>query len=282
MRPFISILTPAYNAAAYLPQLISTVAMQGYDRFEHLVIDDGSTDNTADLLARMSYESRLRWYSRPNKGQYATQNELLAEAKGDVVAIICADDLCAHGDVLARVAKAFEDPRVDVVFGRTPRLVARDDGVYSFDPDMPGWIAKYLVRHVLGIQHCSMYVRADLLRRRSLGFDPSYRLRGDWDWIIRVFSAADKIRYLPRPLALWRSHAGQTSKLQYDLGAAETRRLCAAHRTSYRLHCALALINNAQAQIFHSASIIRRSGIRAYLHRLIRLRVKPTPNVSAG
>jgi glycosyltransferase involved in cell wall biosynthesis len=263
MKPFISILTPAYNAAQFLPVLLATVAAQDYDRFEHIVIDDGSTDETVNVLASCS-APHLRWYSRPNKGQYETQNELIREAKGDVLTFICADDLYATTQTLSMVAEKFkESSGPEVVFGRTPRLVTAVEGSYTFDPDLPNRLARLLMRRVLCIQHCSVFVRADLVRRKRLYFDPSYKMRGDWDWLIRMFEATDRTRYIPEQLSYWRFHPGQTTQAATALGRQEIATLCVIHKINPKIASCARFVANLYAQIIHAYTIMRHSGLPA-------------------
>lgn len=270
----ISVLTPAYNAGKYLAELLDSVAGQDFERYEHLVIDDGSTDNTKEILAsRAVANPRLRWYSRPNKGQYETQNELLRLAQGEIVCIVCADDMYASPGVLSLVANQFgQVPDLDVLFGRTPRYCP-----YIFDPDLPPWLARPLMRHLLCVQHCSLFVRREFLLKNNLYFDNSYRMRGDWDWMIRVFLAADCIQSVSAPLALWRYHPEQTSVLNIDAGQAESRRVCAAYGSSFVLHRLLGLVAFVYSQTIHVATLVQVSGLKAVARKLARfLRLKIT------
>lgn len=263
--PFISILTPAYNAGKYLGELLDSVAGQDFDRYEHLVVDDGSTDNTRDILAsRAIVNPRLRWYSRPNKGQYETQNELLRVARGEVICIICADDMYASPGVLSLVAKQFgKDPTLDVLYGRTPRYCP-----YIFDPDLPRWLARTLMRHFLTVQHCSVFAKHEFLLRNNLFFDSAYRMRGDWDWMIRVFRAAGRIQSVSAPLALWRYHSEQTSVLYIDAGQKESRRVCATYGSSFVLHRLLGLVSFAYSQAIHVATLMRVVGLEGLVRKL--------------
>src|SRR5574341_2572398 len=83
-KPLVTIMTPVYNGAAYLEELIASVRDQDYPYVEHLIIDDGSTDNgvTVEILRKYPH---LRWWSRPNQGQYATMNEGLQAAQGELI-----------------------------------------------------------------------------------------------------------------------------------------------------------------------------------------------------
>lgn len=270
--PLISILTPAYNAGKYLGELLDSVERQDFYRYEHLVIDDGSTDNTKEILAsRASMNPRLRWYSRPNKGQYETQNELLQLARGEVISVICADDMYAGPNVLSRVAKEFsQTPDLDVLFGRTPRCCP-----YVFDPDLPRWLARPLMPYLLCVQHCSVFVRRELLLKNHLYFDNSYRMRGDWDWLIRVFRATQRVKSIAAPLALWRYHSEQTSVVAVDARQAESRRVCAAYGSSFFVHRLLRFTAFVTSQTIHVATLVRVMGPGFVVRKLLKfLRLK--------
>src|SRR3990172_9086208 len=86
----ISVITAVYNGADYLPDLIESVQAQDYTHYEHIIIDDGSTDDGATVAVLQRYaqaDSRIRWWTRENKGQYTTQNEAIEAARGDTIVI---------------------------------------------------------------------------------------------------------------------------------------------------------------------------------------------------
>jgi glycosyltransferase involved in cell wall biosynthesis len=265
--PLISVLTPAYNAGKYLADLLDSVAAQDFERYEYVVIDDGSTDNTKEILAnRANANPGLRWYSRPNKGQYETQNELLRLAQGEFICIICADDMFASPGVLSLVAKQFgQAPDLDVLFGRTPRYCP-----YIFDPDLPRWLARPLMRYLLCVQHCSLFVRREFLLGSNLYFDNSHQMRGDWDWMIRVFRATDRIQSVSAPLALWRYHPEQTSVVNRDAGQRESRRVCAAYGSSFVLHRLLGFAAFVYSQTIHVVTLLRVIGLGAVARKVLR------------
>ncbi len=93
--PLVSIVTPTFNSADYLQELLQSVAAQDYRRIEHIVIDDGSRDGGATVALLQRYPS-VRWWSREdNRGQYATLNEGFRAATGDFLTTISADDTYA-------------------------------------------------------------------------------------------------------------------------------------------------------------------------------------------
>jgi glycosyltransferase involved in cell wall biosynthesis len=92
-NPLVSIVIPAYNAGPYLRQAIDSVLKQDYPRVELLVLDDGSTDDTRDILR--GYGNRFSWESHANMGQSATINKGWRMAKGEIWSYLSADDALA-------------------------------------------------------------------------------------------------------------------------------------------------------------------------------------------
>jgi len=89
--PLVSIVIPAYNYAGFLADAVDSVLAQSYPHIELIVLDDGSTDRTPEVLRL--YDGRLRWESQPNMGQAATLNKGWAMARGDLLAYLSADDV---------------------------------------------------------------------------------------------------------------------------------------------------------------------------------------------
>ncbi len=236
MTPLFSILTPAYNASQHLPALLESLRAQTRRDYEHLVIDDGSTDAGATVAVLRQYLD-VGWTARENRGQYATQNELIRQARGKYILVIAADDMLAAADVLARVARELGGAEPDVVFGGTTVLV---DGPrpYRFRPYPGGRLALASLRVLPMIQHCAVFARRAFVVENGVWFDPAYRFRGDWDWLLRLFASARSVKEVEGAIALWRHHPGQASRRYRAEAARETERLCAAHGLSYRRHVA--------------------------------------------
>jgi glycosyltransferase involved in cell wall biosynthesis len=104
--PLVSIVTPAYNQAEYLAETIESVLAQDYPNIEYIVLDDGSTDHTRQVLAR--YNGRVRWESHPNMGQAKTLNKGWAMSKGEILAYLSSDD-CLKENAVSEAVKALEE-----------------------------------------------------------------------------------------------------------------------------------------------------------------------------
>ena len=256
--PLVSIITPVYNGAKYLDELIRSVLEQDYPCIEHIVIDDGSTDNGATVAVLAKYP-HLRWWTRENRGQYPTLNEGLAAAKGSVVGIISADDKYVVPSTLSD-AVAFLQNHSDIasVYGRTLRMDS-DGHLLPFDPTLrrepfPAWF----LRHALLLQHCSLFVSASLIRQHELWFDQSFKYAGDWDWIIRI-SIAGKMGYLDRPMSLYREHPAQTRETagRHQLSS-EDRRILRRYNSNIALYRLLIY----EHRLRKAAWIVRKRGLR--------------------
>lgn len=100
-QPLVSIVIPVYNGARYLRESIGSVLAQDYPRIELIVIDDGSTDETPEVLA--SYGDRIWWVSQPNSRQPAAINRGWRRASGEIAGYLSADDALAPEAVTAAV-----------------------------------------------------------------------------------------------------------------------------------------------------------------------------------
>lgn len=112
-RTKISVIIPAYNRVNYLREAIESVLAQTYEKYEILVIDDGSTDNTRELVN--NYADRIRYIYQDNKGPSAARNSGIKNANGDLIAFLDSDDIW-HTDKLAQQVAAFDgDPSLGIV-----------------------------------------------------------------------------------------------------------------------------------------------------------------------
>lgn len=109
--PLVSVVVPAFNAEATLRQTLGSIAAQDYGRLEILIVDDGSTDSTAEIAERFcAAEPRARLLRKPNGGVASARNHGIARARGDFVAPVDADDLWHPAKISRQVAAALAAP----------------------------------------------------------------------------------------------------------------------------------------------------------------------------
>jgi alpha-1,6-rhamnosyltransferase len=215
--------TPTFNSARYLEDLLRSVEAQDYPRIEHIVIDDGSTDDGA-TVALLRRHPNVRWWSRENRGQYATLNEGFRAATGDFITTISADDTYADTRAVGAMSQFLAGhPRCDAVHGYTQHL--NEDGTpLSIQPYQryPYWMLRYNLGF---IGHCSLLVRREKLISDGLFFDESLRYIGDADWLVRLYLKQYRFCRIARYVGAYRHHARQVTTIATaDLRADALRR----------------------------------------------------------
>lgn len=132
--PLVSVVVPAYNAAPYLRELCLSLQAQTYQNFEVLIGDDGSTDNSAEVVAPFLGDARFRfWRWERNRGVNSGTVALLAEAKGKYWAYPGADDVLEAFFLEHRVALMERDRQVGVIHGQ-PSIIDQAGAPKEFDP----------------------------------------------------------------------------------------------------------------------------------------------------
>ena len=142
--PSISVVIPAYNAQPYLAEAIQSVLNQTSRPTQILVLDDGSTDGTADVAR--SYAPTIQTVILPHGGQGAARNRGAELARGDFIAFLDADDLWADNKLALQMALFDRDPALDMVFGfaqqfYSPELREQDsEKIKRLEKPMPGYV----------------------------------------------------------------------------------------------------------------------------------------------
>lgn len=198
----ISVITATYNCGKTLRTTLESIAAQTYPDIEHLVMDGGSSDDTLDIVHGWTAHP-LSLESGRDKGIYDALNKGINKASGEIVGFLHADDVLQDESVLKRIAHAFEDPKVQVVYG---------DLVYVDQEDLgrvvrtwrSGEFEPRKLRHGWMPPHPTFYARRSLYEHRG-GFDLRYRIAADYDCMLRLLvSGGVKVKYIPEILVRMR------------------------------------------------------------------------------
>jgi len=217
--PMVSILMPTHNAAAFVAASVDSLLAQTFRDFELIIVDDGSTDTTLDILAGIEDPRLVVIASQENLGPVHARNRAFAAARGRYIAALDADDLC-HPDRLARQV-AYLDSHPDVVLVSTAASVIEGDRV-SFAPMVrhtsPALIDWLLLTRNPLIWSSAMF-RAEAARRLSPFTRPERRYAEDFDLYhrLRPFGAIARI---DEDLVTYREHPGGMSKRHTDVMSA--------------------------------------------------------------
>jgi len=219
--PTVTVIVPAFNAAAHLGRTLASLRAQTFRDFEAVVIDDGSTDGTAALAAEVAAKDpRFRLIRQANGGVAAARNRGLAEARGRYLANLDADDLW-RPQFLARAVAALEaaGPGAAFAFART-RWIGPDDALLD-DARLDGWgqshpasvnYRELLLRNPVGNGSASLMRTAHV--RRVGGYDEALvRDYGNGeDWLLSLqLARSGTIVVVNEPLVLYRIAPGSSS-----------------------------------------------------------------------
>ncbi len=205
--PRVSVVTPTWNRARYLPQCIDSVIAQDFPGVEHVIVDDGSTDDTPAVLER--YGDRVRAFRQENAGQSEAWNTALSHARGEYVAYLDSDDAWLPGKLRRQIPMLDGDPGAGLLYAAVRYIDA--DGApspvrHSGRGTPSGWILPHLLRHNV-MNTGTVIVRRALLQRAGR-YDAAYVSVNDWDMWLRV-CIDTRVIYDPTPSCLMRRHADQ-------------------------------------------------------------------------
>ena len=224
----VSVIMPCYNAAAYVGEAIEDVLAQTYGPVELIVVDDGSTDGSADVVAR--YGRAVRLIRQSNGGCASARNTGLAHATGAYVAFLDADDrwdpriLEALVGALADHGADVPSERADLAYCGWARFWGHLGTARPFIPhDLE---ADHADKLEFVMQCCPFPIHAVLVRMARLrevgGFDPRFPPAEDYDLWLRLAARCRFVR-VPQVMAYYRRHPGQQTT---DLFAQTLQRWC--------------------------------------------------------
>jgi glycosyltransferase involved in cell wall biosynthesis len=202
--PLVSVVIPTYNGAAFLRETVDSALAQTYPNIEVIVVNDGSTDSTPDLLA--GYGDRIRSVTQRNAGTSVARNTGIRESAGEYIAFLDHDDLWAPEKLSRQVPALVADARLGMVYGGIRFFNHYTGKVTSEHPGEPGLdVHDLLGRTVISLQ-CSVIPRS--VFGRVGVFDQDLKGTDDWEICIRIANAYP-IRGLPDILVDIRGHADQ-------------------------------------------------------------------------
>lgn len=181
----LSIITITYNSEKTLRDTINSVLKQTYQNIEYLIIDGASKDNTIAIIKEYEplFKGRMKWISEPDKGIYDAMNKGICMATGDIIGILNSDDLYMDNNVLENIAHAFNQTKVDAVYGNllfveennTNKIVRTWKGSQHNPGEfLKGWHPA----------HPTFYVKKEIYEKYGV-FDTSFDVSADFELMLR-------------------------------------------------------------------------------------------------
>ena len=204
--PLVSIITPAYNQASYLEETIQGILNQDYPRIEYIVLNDGSTDNTVDVLTKNT--GKLIWESHANIGETLTVNKGWNMAHGELIAVVNSDDLLLPGAVSAIVS--FMQLHPDILVAYPDWNIIDEESKVKGHMQVPEYDYQYSIKF-----HQCIVGPGAFIRRRAIEIagmrDPAFKYVADYEFWLRLGLYGQFAR-IPETLASWRDHPQSASQ----------------------------------------------------------------------
>jgi glycosyltransferase involved in cell wall biosynthesis len=200
-NPLVSVVIPSYNYADYVEEAVESVLSQTYDSIELIIINDGSTDNTADIIER--FASRATIMNQENKGIIATRNLGVSLAKGKYIIQLDADDYLDKKYIEKCVHIA--EKGADIVYTQV-----RHFGRVEFD-------SNYIEYDLEKLKHDNYIHATSLVRKDALGSEPydTYLDKlgyEDWDVFLDLCLDGARAELINEPLLFYRKHVDRQSR----------------------------------------------------------------------
>lgn len=216
----VSVITVCLNANAHIEKAIQSVRKQTYPHIEYVVIDGGSTDGTLDTIARHR-DAMAYLVSEPDNGVYDAMNKGAWAATGDILYFLNADDHFYDDRVVADVAEVFQSNKdLELLYGNVllawPKSIEHRGSAPTLSRSTPvmstqnNWFgrasawAPILTRQTLAMStvcHQAIFVRQSAFQRTG-GFCDKFRVVGDYDWLMRLFTGGVVSLHLARDIAI--------------------------------------------------------------------------------
>jgi glycosyltransferase involved in cell wall biosynthesis len=186
--PRFSIVSIAFQDQAGVQRTVASVDDQTCQDWEHLIVDGGSTDGTAEWLRRLPKDERRAWTSEPDRGIYDAMNKGLARSAGDLIVFLNAGDCLSHARVLELVDQSQRQEAWQWAYGavRFTDSSGRAQGAYCFDPF-------HRLKFVMGINwipHATTYLSRELTSRIGR-FREDLGTSADQEYLLRAASFVD-------------------------------------------------------------------------------------------
>ena len=208
-HPAISVIIPTHNRAGLLGEAIESVLRQTFSDLELIVVDDGSTDATAEVIARHANDSRLRPIVQPQQGRSRARNHGARLARADWLAFLDSDDiylldaLDQHWRVLSQAPGLGLSLGGYLLVGEHGQPLGERRPWEEGPLTLPGWLFNCFGMPGTLVLRRSMFEQAG-------GFDPALEMAEDWDLFLRLAVLGCPMAWVKAPVCRYRQHAGSS------------------------------------------------------------------------
>ncbi|MDO1448838.1 glycosyltransferase [Rhodocytophaga aerolata] len=225
VSPLVSIVVPCFNYGHYILETLTSVLEQSFPHWECIIVDDGSTDNTRDVVVKfVEKDERFRYIYQPNKGMSGARNTAFKMAKGSYIQLLDADDLLEFDKLNVQVNFLHNNPDVDIVYSDVRFFTDKDKNTLLLNyPGMDGIIPMPRISGrgatiVKAFLRGTIKINTALFRKSILNkigyMDEKLTIAAE-DWNFWLTAAIYKLKFfyldIPDTCALVRAHSESVS-----------------------------------------------------------------------
>lgn len=226
--PIVSIIIPCYNAAPYLGICLNSLISQNLQEWEAIVIDDGSTDSTANIGEKYATNNpRIKFLTKVNEGVSITRNRALEMTQGKYVLFLDADDYLLTNNALQILVSKMENDSLEYI--RFEYIAVDKNNQFLFENKnkylslkwenkiiSPYPYLKFIALPRNEFYLCMCMFRSSIIKQYNLIFIPHCKYREDADFIFRYLGHCNRTMYLTTPLYAYRKHEAAATGCNRD------------------------------------------------------------------
>ncbi|HAT4169015.1 glycosyltransferase [Clostridium perfringens] len=198
-----SIITVCYNSSNTIEKTIESIKKQRKDLFEYIVIDGLSLDNTLEKVNQLNNIVNLKIISEKDTGIYNAMNKGLKIANGEWIIFINSDDWLEDNilDLIEKKYKNYlDDEKISAIYGDINKV---DETGKYIRSEKPSSSIEKNINVGMPIFHQAVFIRNEVYKDFG-GFDESFKIAGDWDFISRMYNKNLNFKYIPRIISNFR------------------------------------------------------------------------------
>ena len=205
----VSVILPAYNQGDYLREAIQSVLVQTHPDFEIIIVDDGSTDHTCEVVHEFSDE-RVRYIYQENRGLSGARNTGIRHASGVYLSYLNSDDQFLPRKLEYLVEEIEKKPQIGFVAGQAIPIDEHGNQIGKiYDKPIPEDPVQLLIGNPL---HVGSVLLHRQWQEKAGFFDETLRSYEDWDMWLRLVNLGCKTGWVPKPVSLYRFHTQQMTR----------------------------------------------------------------------
>jgi glycosyltransferase involved in cell wall biosynthesis len=261
MIPAVSVVLATYNYGRYLAGALDSALGQTFDDLEIIVIDDGSTDETQQVIKPYLTNPRVRYFTSDHCGQPAAKNTGIRLTRAPLIAFLDADDLWLPTKLAKQVALFDDNPNLGVVYSRRLLMDEQGRSLHFMQPALPrGNVLDAMFRHNF-ICFSSAVVRRTVLEEVGI-FDTQLALAIDYDLWLRI-AQRYPFDYVDEPLVKYRTgHASLSRRTEERLKTAARIMARFLNERGGRKNLSPAIVRRSQAETYYEIALAIRNRSR--------------------